>query len=662
MTTRWGILAPGRIAHTLANAMSQTATAELVAVGSRAQRRADEFANQYGDIAAYGSYEDLLEDSTVEAIYIATPHPQHAEWTIKALQASKAVLCEKPMGLNHAEVMAMVHTAKLHDQLLMEAFMYRMHPQTHKLQELVEGGTIGELRHIHATFGFHAPFSSESRLYAAELGGGGIMDVGCYPVSMARLIAGSEPTEVTATGKIAQTGADIYTAALLSFDGGIGAHIATGVGQQLDNSVAIFGSHGSLHVETPWRCPENWKVRLNRGSEQEAISGTTGNPYVHQLIEFDRCLQAGLVESPLMDWNDSLGNANVLDKWRNQVGVTYPQEKANSLAPAVRLGSRAIPNVEIPTERIKGLNKDLSRVVMGCDNQPDLSHAKIMFDHFAECGGNVFDTAYIYGGGRIERLLGQWLKARQNRDDLVIIGKGAHTPLNRPEYCKPQLTETLDRLQTDYLDIYFLHRDNIDVPVGEWIDALNELRDQGLIRVFGGSNWELPRVREANDYAKATDKHGYTVISNQFSLAKMLSPVWPGCVSANSRDFRDYMGEHEVALFPWSSQARGFFTERFDQIQTGGRSKSTSVLNQPADEEMKRCWLSDENIERRQRADSLAKKLGVDLINVALAYVLAQPFATFPLIGPRYSWELSNSLQSLKIELTELDLDELELS
>lgn len=661
MTTNWGILATGNIARTLANAINLSETAELVAVGSRTQENADKFAQQHDVSRAHGSYEALLADSDVDAIYVSTPHPQHVEWTIKALDAGKAVLCEKPMGLNHAEVMAMVHAAKQNQQFLLEAFMYRMHAQTAKVRELIADGAIGELRHINATFGFNAPFSPNSRLYAAELGGGGIMDVGCYPVSMTRLIVGSEPLSVTATGKLARTGADVYTAALLAFEDGVGAHVATGVGQQLNNDVTIFGSKGSIHIPAPWLCPENWQITLRQAGNTESIQGEGPNPYVYQVEEVDRCLTQGLVESPLMNWEDSLGNAIVLDQWRAAVGVKYPQEQPTSLAQPVYGRPLNTLNTDMPRDAVEGVGKSLSRLVMGCDNQPNLPHAAVMFDHFIEQGGNVFDTAYIYGGGRIESLVGEWIKARAVRNEIALIGKGAHTPLNRPEYCRPQLAETLDRLQTDYLDIYFLHRDNLEIPVGEWVDTLDELLEEGLIRVYGGSNWSRERLQEANEYAAQNNKQGFSVVSNQFSLAEMLNPVWPGCVSANTKAFRTYLKDAGLALFPWSSQARGFFTSQYDALNEAQATGGLRLGNQPGAEEIRRCWVSDENVRRRERAFELAEKHGVEAINVALAFVLAQPFKTFPLIGPRFLWETSSSLRSLEVQLSDEELAWLDL-
>ncbi len=184
-----------------------------------------------------------------------------------------------------------------------------------------------------------------------------------------------------------------------------------------------------------------------------------------------------------------------------------------------------------------------------------------MFDHFYFSGGNVFDTAYIYNNGKSDGYLGRWINARGLRDEVVILGKGAHTPDCYPNKIRPQLEETLERMGTDYLDIYCLHRDNLEVPVSEFIDALSELKDEGLINVFGGSNWSLPRFKEAIDYANENNKTPFSMLSNNFSLARMLEPVWPGCFSCSEEDYKSYLEEHQIAIFPWSSQARGFFLE-----------------------------------------------------------------------------------------------------
>ena len=661
MTTRWGILSTGRIAHTLADAVIQSKSGELVAVGSRTLANADAMATEYEGIRSHGSYDELIADEGVDAIYVATPHPQHAEWTIKALRNRKAVLCEKPMGLNHPEVMAMVQAARENDAFLMEAFMYRLHPQTQKVVELVRDGAIGDVRHIQATFGFHAPFHPGGRLFANELGGGGILDVGCYPMSMSRLIADSEPVTVQGEARFADTGADLHASAVIRFANGITAQLATAVGLTLDNAVVIYGERGQLRIPMPWQCPPDWHIDLVRGRQHEAFTGTAQSAYIYEVEEVDRCRTDGSLESESMSWADSEGNARALDSWRSAIGLVYDREKVDRLTRPIHGEPLSPHRASMAYGIVPGIDKTVSRVVLGCDNQPSVLHAFAMFDDFFERGGNIFDTAHIYGGGAPERFLGHWMQSRNVRDDVSVIGKGAHTPLNRPEYIAPQLTESLDRLQTNHIDIYFLHRDNTDVPVSEWIDALNTEVNAGRITIFGGSNWSRQRIADANAYAVNNGRQSFSAVSNQFSLARMLSPVWPGCISANDEEYVEFLTSEELTLFPWSSQARGFFTDRVDAVLESESPSRRAESTHPSDAEMQRCWFSDENLERRRRAIELGARYDVDAINIALAYVLNQPFAVFPLIGPRHVSETVNSLHALQVDLSEEEMAYLDL-
>src|SRR5581483_4245678 len=207
----WGIIGTGRIAGIFAQGLAESKTGTLLAVGSRSQAAADTFGETWQAPRRYGSYEQLLADKDVEAVYIATPHPWHAEWAIKAAEAGKHILCEKPLALNFPEAMAIVEAARRNDVFLMEAFMYRCHPQTAKLIELIRSGAIGQVRVIQASFSFHSHFSPESRLLNNALGGGGILDVGCYCASMVRLIAGvatgkdfADPIKVTGGGHVGE--------------------------------------------------------------------------------------------------------------------------------------------------------------------------------------------------------------------------------------------------------------------------------------------------------------------------------------------------------------------------------------------------------------------------------------------------------------------------
>lgn len=665
MTVRWGILATGRIARKLADAIQESETSELVAVGSRNTASADAFAGDYGGITAHGSYEALLADPAVDAIYVATPHPQHAEWTIKALEAGKAVLCEKPMGVNYPEVMAMVETAHFHQRFLMEAFMYRAHPQTAKIVELVRDGTIGEVRQVDASFGFASPFNAESRLHSNELAGGGIMDVGCYPVSMARLVAGEEPADVAAFATLGETGVDRWASALLRFPSGLIARVSTAVSVTLNNTVQIFGSQGAIQIDVPWfanRPDGSWSFDLLREGKRETVSGKAPSPYVLEVDAVAEALANGKAESPCMSWQDSLGNAQTLDQWRRSAGVTFDFEKMERQTTPVHGRPLTVRRRTMRHGQAAGLNKPVSRLVLGCDNQPTGKHAAVMFDHYFEYGGNTFDTAHIYGGGRMEQYLGAWMNHRGVREDVVVIGKGAHTPANFPDRVAGQLDTSLQRLQTDYVDLYFLHRDNEDVPVEEWLDALNKEQEAGRIRAFGASNWSLARVQEANALAAQRGLTPFAAVSNNFSLARMVEPVWSGCVAASTIPWREWLEAERMPLFPWSSQARGFFTPRFDAVRAQTSSNVAAHFgNQPSDDEMRRCWFADDNFQRRARALELAQRRGVAPINIALAYVLNQPFPCFALIGPRTMAETRSSLAALSIELSAAELAWLDL-
>ncbi|NIP15114.1 MAG: Gfo/Idh/MocA family oxidoreductase [Pseudomonadales bacterium] len=665
MTVRWGILATGVIARTFAQAVQQSGTGRLQAVGSRRRASAETFARAFDVPSAHGSYGALVDDPDVDAVYVAGPHPDHAQWSIRALRAGKAVLCEKPAGLNHAEVMAIIDEAQQCQKFFMEAFMYRCHPQTLRLVELLRDGAIGEVRHIEARFGFHADFDPASRLFDNALAGGGIMDVGCYPVSMARLIADAEPEEVSGHGKVGTSGVDEWASALLKFSNGLAAQVASSVSLSLDNSVRLNGSAGQIIVKNPWHCADaegRWGFQLRRpGRGPEMIEGTAPPLYVIEADHVTDMIAQGQKESPRMSWTDSRNNALVLDAWRQGVGVEFQQETTAAPLLGGPLGRPERPPMTYG--QVANLSKPVARLVMGCDNQPSLSHAAIMWDHYFERGGNAFDTAYIYGGGSMEKLLGRWHTSRGVRDEIVIIGKGAHTPDNRPEAVSRQLDRSLDRLQTDRVDVYFLHRDNTDIPVGEFVSALTDEANRGRISAFGGSNWTLERVQAANAYAADNGLQPFTALSNHFSLARMVQPIWPGVEAASGSPFRDFLADSQIALFPWSSQARGFFTPWADPIiAEGGTENRVVTAMQPTIAELKRTWFAEDNFERRERAGTLAERLDVEMINIALAYVLSQPFPCFPLIGPRLPWETRSCLAALKLALSTEEMAWLDLS
>jgi predicted dehydrogenase/aryl-alcohol dehydrogenase-like predicted oxidoreductase len=656
---RWGILGPGNIAKAFAGGVAHSRTGKLAAIATRDPGRPG-LAEAFPGARIVEGYEALLRDPDIDAVYIATPHPSHAQWAIRAAEAGKHVLCEKPMGLSAFEADAMIHAARKAGTFLGEAFMYRLHPQTSKLVDLVRSGIIGDIRMIKSSFGFAMPgFMPEHRLYSNDLAGGGILDVGGYPVSMARLIAGAaagqpflEPDQVSGAGHLGQSGVDEWASAVLRFPNGIVAEVSCSISLNQDNVLRIFGSTGRLEVADFWYAGGKeggtGKISIIRADGSEVVEvAEKGWLYAFEVDAAGDAILAGQQELtwPGMSWADSLGNLRVLDKWRAAVGLEYGIEKAERRVNTIS-GRKLGPNgTAIPKRRIPGLARPASVLALGFEDFRTFASGSILLDAFYEAGGNIFDTAYVYGGGRTEALLGDWLKNRGVREQSIVIGKGAHTPVCYPDVIAKQLTQSLERLKTDYVDIYFMHRDNLDVPVGEFVDAMDAEVKAGRIRgPFGGSNWTRERMDEAIAYADRNGKQRPGALSNNFSLAEMLEPIWPGCITSSTEEWKAWLTARQMPNFAWSSQGRGFFTER------AGRDKRDN-------EELVRVWYSEKNFGRRDRTVELAARLGKSPIHVALAYVLAQPFPSIPLIGPRTLGELDDSLQALDIALSTNDVD-----
>lgn len=663
-TVRWGIIGPGSIAHRFAGQLPRSRTGTLLAVGSRDLDRAKSFGEQFGAERWYGDYDELLADPDVDAVYVATPHPGHVQWSVRAAQAGKHVLCEKPIALNSGGAMAIFEAARTNGVASLEAYMYRYHPQTITLAELVASGTIGDLIAVEASFSFAAAPSPASRLYSPELGGGGILDVGGYPVSMARLLAAAgaghpvEPVGLTASGSLTESGIDTWTVAVLRFPADVYARVTTGIGLAGDNVVTVLGSAGIISVPEPWipNPDEPSTILIRRvGVEPEQRDIPAAAPYAAEadaLAEQISRLPIAAEHDMPVPWADTLGTVAVQDAWRAAIGVSYPSEQpgaAVATADGRPLRVRPAGDTAMRYGRIPGIDKPLSRLVMGVDNQPNAEHAAYQFDDFVSRGGTTFDTAWLYGGGRYERQLGAWIRARGIREQVVVIGKGAHTPHCDPESITRQLYESLDRLGTDHVDLYLMHRDNDQVPVGEFVDVMDEHRRAGRIGAYGGSNWSIERFTAANDYATANGRSGLAALSNHFGLAEAYDVPWAGCRHVTDPRSRAWLAATGIPLLPWSSQARGFFAGR---ARPGDES----------DPELVRCYYSDANFERLRRAQALAARMNVPTTAVALAYVLAQPFPTFPLIGPRTLAETRTSFPGLSVELSEAALHWLDLS
>lgn len=335
----WGLLATGAISRAFAAGVQHSRHGTLAAVGSRSADQARAFAGEFDIPTAHGSYEELLADPAVEAVYIATPHPFHAEWIIKAAEAGKHILCEKPIALNHAEALAAAGAASRHNVLLMEAFMVRCHPFIETMRDLIRRKVIGDVRLIRAVFGFNGSFDPESRLFSNALGGGSILDVGCYTATLSRLIAGmaldlpyASPLRVSGAGALLETGVDGWAVATLEFPGGLLAQLSSGVQLAQDNGVTIFGSAGRIRVPDCWvPAREGGQLSVfvqSAGNEEQEITvETTEWLYGLEADAFTRALFAGSRSVPEMPVEDTLDNMRTLDRWREAIGLVYESEK-----------------------------------------------------------------------------------------------------------------------------------------------------------------------------------------------------------------------------------------------------------------------------------------------------------------------------------------------
>ncbi len=661
MVVRWGIVGPGRIARNFADGLKEAPSGVLAAIASRDAERRQAFGDAYGLVGAkrYATYEALFADGEIDAVYIATPHPFHGQWAIAALRSGKHVLCEKPCGMNTVQVIAMTEVADQEKKFFMEAVMYRCHPQIARMLALIEDGVIGEVRRIEANFGFEAPFDPQSRLFDRALGGGAILDVGVYPVSFARLVAGAaigkpfdDPISVKGQGRLGDSHVDEEAHAVLKFESGIVAECETATRKALDNHATVIGRKGKITLTDPWvpgknGGPSDTVIEITKSGglfgkdevAEEKIQATE-HLFAFEAELASRAIQEAKLEatSPAMSWQDSIGNAETLDCWRYEIGYDYTSGDVSI--------NRALPKVvppslpKVPKKSIEGVSLPVSSLVMGCDNRDRFDEGAVIWDAWMEAGGNAFDTAFVYGQGRNEAVLGEWIAARGVAKGVVVIAKGAHTPHCEPDVIATQLTASLDRLGLDHVPIYIMHRDNPKVAVGEFIDALNDLKKAGRIGIFGGSNWSVERFDEANDYAARHGLEPMRILNNNLSLAVMERPVWPGCVTSNAPETLTYLRDKGVVHLSWSSQARGYF------LPASLRDRLPEATRPEA------CFGSSANEERRRRAESLAEEKGVTPHNIATAWVLAQGFPSIALIGPRSPGEIVSTLPALGVELT----------
>jgi len=305
---RFGFLSTARINRRLLAAAAKSERAEVVAVASRDAGRAGAYAVEHGIPRSHGSYEALLEDREIDAVYISLPNSLHVEWSVRALAAGKHVLCEKPLTRSPAEAEEAFNAAERAGCILMEAFMWRHSPQTAKLVQLVEGGVIGELRLVRATFSFPVEGRRNIRL-DPELEGGALMDVGTYGVSAARLLGG-EPERVYGEQVIGDTGVDILFTGLMRFPRGLIAQVDAGMELPRRDRLEAVGTEGSLVIPDPW-IAQRLVLHLRRGDSREEIALPPADPY---RLELDNMCAAIAGEAePLLGREDAIGQARALD-------------------------------------------------------------------------------------------------------------------------------------------------------------------------------------------------------------------------------------------------------------------------------------------------------------------------------------------------------------
>ncbi len=301
----WGLLSTAKINHALIKPLNASKRTRLLAVASRSQSSADAYARENKIPRAHGSYEALLSDPEIDVIYNSLPNHLHAEWTIKALRAGKHVLCEKPIALTLAEMDEMTATAKEMGKILAEAFMYRHHAQTLKVKEIVDRGALGKLQLIKGAFTFTLTREGNYR-FVKEMGGGSIWDVGCYPISFARMIVGEEPAEVFGWQVEGQSGSDDSFIGQMRFASGVHAQFDSGFKSPSRSYMEIVGSDAVLKIPDPFKPGEKSELFLVHGDKEERIKVSSAELYLGEVE--DMCDSILLGKAQRITLGDSRGN------------------------------------------------------------------------------------------------------------------------------------------------------------------------------------------------------------------------------------------------------------------------------------------------------------------------------------------------------------------
>ena len=326
-------------------------------------------------------------------------------------------MCEKPGAVNFKQGEKVIQAVKDAGVFYKEGFMYRCHPQIPALLEILKNKTIGDITKIKSSFGFDmTKVIPEHRLFNKDLAGGAILDVGLYPISFSRMIAGMQsgkkfinPIKLSAEAQIGETGVDEISSAIMQFDNGIIAEANTAIMKNMDNNAIIEGSNGKIIIDNPWMPgrdggPYHSIIRIiKNGHEKRLENLKVLNIYSFLKLNFlvnQYLKEKQQVPHPGMTWEDTLSNLKVLDLWRQKINYKIKRR------------------LNMQYDKIKGLDKNISKLIIGNDNQTHYDEAAKLWDHWIDVGGNAFDNAHIYGGGSMETLLGKWHKSRNNLNNL----------------------------------------------------------------------------------------------------------------------------------------------------------------------------------------------------------------------------------------------------
>ncbi len=323
---RWGVISPGKIAHAFAKGVKTIPDAEIVAAASSSKKRAKAFAKEYGVANAYDSYEALVADPDVDAVYVASLHHQHFGHAMLALEAGKPVLCEKPLTVNAAEMQKLIETARAKNLFLMEALWTRFLPIYSVVRNWLDDGLIGEIKLMTSSFGFRAKRDESSRLFNPNLAGGSLLDIGIYPLAVSQFVMGEFPKTFNVHALLGNTGVDELLSASMVYENGAVSQFASTFLAKAQNDFFIYGDKGHIRIHPNFWGGTEATLSLMKKGEKTISKPFRASGFEYQTEEAMRCIRTGLLESPKVSHEYTLSMMKLMDNIRAEIGLKYPFE------------------------------------------------------------------------------------------------------------------------------------------------------------------------------------------------------------------------------------------------------------------------------------------------------------------------------------------------